>query len=152
MFVKDTEQLENEIAETDRLEKFFEDNSEDLKKITLAEYLETLLQEKNLSKAEVAKKSEIGEYIYHIFSGRKGSQKNSNRKIAREKILSIAISMQLSLKETQRLLYFSGNEKLYARNSWDGILIYALENKLSLQETNETLSSFSESPLLGVGR
>ena len=140
---KDTEQLENELATTKRLEKFFEDNAEDLKNFTLSEYLELLLQEKNLSKSEVIKKSELGDYAYNFFAGRKG-EKNSNKKAAREKILSLALAMNLSLKETQRLLYFSGNEKLYARNSWDSILIYALENNLSVTETNKTLDSFSE--------
>jgi len=143
MIEKDTQQLENELAETDELEIFLENNKEIFKNLSLAEYLESLLREKNLSKKEIIKKSLLNEvYAYHIFGGRK---KNPSR----QKILSLALAMKLTPKETQKLLYYAGLEKLYVKNSWDSIILFALENKLSVEKTNNLLIKFSENPLLG---
>lgn len=57
--------------------------------------------------------------------------------------------MKLSVKETQYLLYYAGLEKLYVRNEWDSVIMYALANKLSVRSANELLSNFDEEPLLG---
>ena len=139
---KDTEELENELADSNNFEDFHNINEDNFQDFTLAQYLSYLLAEKNLSKADVVKKSELGDYAYHIFAGRK---KNP----ARNKILSIALAMELSIKETNYLLYYAGVEKLYIRNEWDSIIMYALENKLSVKSANELLNNFSEKPLLG---
>ena len=139
---KDTLQLENELAAAESIEEFFAGNEEFFQKFTLAQYLEFLLKEKNLSKAEVAKKSLLNPvYVYHIFAGRK--------KPSRLKILSLAVAMNLTVKETQRLLYFAGVEKLYIKNSWDSIILFALKNNLTIERTNNLLDKFSEKPLLG---
>ena len=140
---KDTEELENELAESQNLEKFFKDNVGNFQDFTLAQYLSYLLAEKNLSKAEVIAASELNQiYAYHIFAGRK---KNP----ARTKIISLALAMKLSVKETQYLLYYAGLEKLYVRNEWDSVIMFALENKLSVRSANELLNNFDEEPLLG---
>ena len=142
MLEKDTLQLENELVAAESFEQFFEDNAENFSNFTLAEYLEYLLKEKNLSKAEVAKKSLLNSvYVYHIFAGRKNP--------SRLKILAIAVAMNLTVKETQRLLYFAGVEKLYIKNSWDSVILFALENHFDIERTNNLLDKFSETPLLG---
>ena len=142
MIDKDTSQLENDLAAAESFEEFFADNEEFFQKFTLAQYLEILLQEKNLTKSEVAKKSLLNQvYVYHIFAGRK--------KPARQKILSVAVAMNCTVKETQRLLYFAGVEKLYVKNSWDSIILFALKNNFDVERTNNLLNKFSESPLLG---
>lgn len=142
MAEKDTAQLENELSTAESLEKFLDDNAENFCKLTPAQYLEQLLKEKNLSKAEVAKKSLLNTvYVYHIFAGRKNT--------SRLKILAVAVAMNLTVKETQRLLYFAGVEKLYVKNSWDSIILFALENNFNVERTNTLLQKFSEKPLLG---
>ena len=138
---KDTLQLENELAETDNLKKFFEENKANLRDFNLSEYLSYLLAEKNLSKTDIIKKSALGDYAYHIFAGRKNP--------SREKVLALALAMELSFDECQKLLYYAGVNKLYARDSWDDVIIYALKNKLGVEECNELLSDFDEKPLLG---
>lgn len=143
MAEKDTLQLENELTETEDLKEFLNDNKDFLENISLADYLNQLLVEKNLSKMEVVKKCALNQaYAYHIFAGRK---KNPSR----DKLICLALAMELSTKETQRLLYFSGNEKLYVKNSWDSIVWFALENKFTVERTNKLLHKFSERPLLG---
>ena len=133
MVAKDTEQLENEIGASDDVKKFLADNADNLRQFTLAEYLKHLLDEKNLSAAQVIRDSQLDEgYARHIFGGRKNP--------AREKILSIALAMKLSPKETDYLLYYAGHEKLYARNPWDAVIIFALENGKDVLQTNELLT------------
>lgn len=138
---KDTSQLENELSKTDNLKNFFEENKNNLRDFTLSEYLNYLLAEKNLSKTDIIKKSALGDYAYHIFAGRKNP--------SREKVLALALAMELSFDECQKLLYYAGVNKLYARDSWDDVIIYALKNKLGVEECNELLSDFDEKPLLG---
>lgn len=139
---KDTEQLENELAEAESVEDFLEENRKNFRDYTCAEYLSYLLVEKNLTKSEVIQKSELDQtYAYHIFAGRKNP--------SRLKIIALALSMKLSVEETQRLLYYAGAKRLYVRNEWDSIITFALQNGKSVLETNELLKNSGESPLLG---
>ena len=140
---KDTAQLENELTAAKNVENFLSDNQDNFKNYTLAEYLNKLLQEKNLTKTEIIKRSQLDTtYVYRVFSG-------VTKKPARTNVIAIALAMELSAKETNYLLYYAGVEKLYVRNEWDSIIFFALENKLSVIETNELLQDSNELPLLG---
>ena len=142
MPAKDTEQLENELTEADDVKSFLNDNAENFRQLTLAEYLRCSLNEKNLTKAQVIRDSQIDEgYAQHIFGGRKNP--------SREKILSLALAMGLTLKETDYLLYYAGHNKLYARNERDAVLTFALENHKTVLQTNELLEDLKMRPLLG---
>ena len=140
---KDTSELENELSKTEQIADFFDANEENFRDFDLSKYLNWLIEEKNLSKSEVIKKSELDYiYAYHIFSGRK-------KKTSRNKIISLALAMELSVEETQRLLYYANVEKLYVRNKWDGIILFALEKKFTVAQTNELLNEVSFANLLG---
>lgn len=142
MAEKDTEQLEHELKESESVEEFWERNREELRPFTLAEYLEHLLAEKGLSKAEVVRKSELDTvYGYHIFGGRK---KNP----AREKVLALALAMGLTVPETQRLLHYARVGSLYAREPWDNVILFALEHHKSVDETNRLLEDLHAGALL----
>lgn len=143
MSEKDTEQLQHELSSADTVNEYFAANQEHMRKCTLTEYLSQLLAEKHLSKKDVIKHAEIDElYVYHIFAGRK-------QKPSRRKMIAMALTMKLTPKETQHLLYYAGAEQLYVRNSWDSIIWHALERGLTVQETNELLASLSETEFLG---
>lgn len=139
---KDTRELQNELKKAEGLENFLVDNQKDFRRYTLAEYLERLLKEKNLSKGEVIEKSQLERlYAYHIFAGRK---KNPSR----EKVIAIALAMALTPEETQYLLYYAGAPQLYVRNPLDSVLWYALENRMSVVDTNIMLENMAELPLI----
>ena len=141
MSAKDTEQLENELTEAENVKDFLNDNAENFRQLTLAEYLRRSLNEKNLTKAQVIRDSQIDEgYAQHIFGGRKNP--------SREKILSLALAMGLTPKETDYLLYYAGHNKLYARNERDAVLTFALENHKTVLQTNELLEELKLSPLI----
>ena len=142
MTAKDTAQLEHELTEADDVKTFLDANAENFRKFTLAEYLRRLLAEKNLSKAQVIRDSQLDEgYAQHIFGGRKNP--------SREKILSLALAMHLTPKETDYLLYYAGHSKLYARNERDNVFAFALENCKTVLQTNALLTDLAMEPLLG---
>lgn len=113
---KDTEQLENELANAEYVEDFLHDNKDNFKNFTLAEYLNKLLVEKNLTKSEVITNSQLDKtYVHRVFSG-------ITKKPARQNVIALALALKLSPKETNYLLYYAGVEKLYVRNEWDSII------------------------------
>ena len=108
----------------------------------LNEYLQKLLEEKNLERADVIEQSGLNrEYAYHIFSGKKNNP-------SRQKILALAIAMGLNLDEIQYLLRYAQHGILYPRNAWDAVIISAVEQKLSVLQTNELLESLGETLFL----
>ena len=139
---KDTEELNNELIEADGVEGFLEDNQENFREYTLSEYLALLMEDKKMTKAEVIAKSELEQvYAYHIFAGRK-------KKPARNKILALALALELTPEEAQRLLYYAGCERLYVRSSWDSVILYALGHHMSVIDTEALLLDLTEKPLL----
>ena len=141
---KDTEELKDGLRQASGLESFLVDNQKEFRRYTLAEYLNHLLEEKRLSKADVVRESRLERvYGYHIFAGRK---KNPSR----NKVISLALAMKLAPEETQYLLYYAGAEQLYVRNPRDSILWYALDHHMSVLDTNIMLQKMSEEPLLNA--
>ena len=141
---KDTDELKDGLRQASGLEGFLVDNQKEFRRYTLAEYLNQLLDEKHLSKADVVRESRLERvYGYHIFAGRK---KNHSR----NKVISLALAMKLAPEETQYLLYYAGAEQLYVRNPRDSILWYALDHHMSVLDTNIMLQKMSEQPLLNV--
>ena len=49
------------------------------------------------------------------------------------------IAAHLTIEETQTLLKYAGEGKLYARDARDGMVIHALNHKLDIWKTNELL-------------
>ena len=137
---KNTGELFTELKGEKNLSGYFRRNNEEFV-LPLNEYLEKLLTEKNLTKKEVIERSGLNrEYAYHIFSGLK---KNPSR----SKILAIAMAMELDLEEIQYLLRYAGLGLLYPRNQWDAVIISAVEQKLSVTQTNELLYRLGEKTL-----
>ena len=71
-------------------------------------------------------------YVYHIFGGQKANP-------SRDKVLVLALAMELSPKETQHFLHYAGAGALYVRDHFDSVIWYALEHKLGVTETNLVL-------------
>ena len=139
---KNTDELFVELREGNDVKNYLRQNRDEFVR-PLSEYLGSLLAQKNLSKQAVIEKSGIQrEYAYHIFSGLK---KNPSR----QKILALAFAMNLTLEETQYLLRYAKQSPLYPRNPWDSVIISAIDQKLSVLQTNELLSQLGETLFLG---
>ena len=140
-FGKSTDELFTELKTEKNLEGWRSRNQKEFVE-PLNEYLEKILEEKNLSKHEVIENSGLNrEYAYHIFSGKKNNP-------SRPKILALAIALGLNLDEVQYLLRYAGQGVLYPRNDWDAVIISAVEQKLSVIQTNELLHDLGETLLL----
>ena len=141
-YAKDTNDLFTELHENGNIKNYLRRNRDEFV-LPLGEYLENLLAQKNLTKQAVIEKSNVQrEYAYHIFSGLK---KNPSR----PKILALAFAMELNLEETQYLLRYAKQSPLYPRNPWDSIIISAIEQKLTVLQTNELLNQLGETIFLG---
>lgn len=139
MHEKDTDQLFEELKIQPDVEVFLAENQTEFT-VPLHEYLNRLLKEKNLSKKDVVHSLNFDKkHAYHIFSG--------NKKPSRKKLLAIARAMNLNLTETQYLLRYGGFAILYPRDPYDAVIISAIENNLSLAETELFLEQLGELPL-----
>lgn len=104
---------------------------------SLADYLQQLLDEKDLERVDVVRKAGLNEtFGYQIFMGQRGASRN--------KVLQLAFAMKLSLKETGRLLQAAGANGLYCKNRRDAIIIFCLDRGYGLQKTDEELYRFNE--------
>ena len=130
-----TDKLGADLKQQKDIHTFLENNKDKLLDMNLPKYLDELLAQ------NVIKKSGLPvTYAYKIFSGQKHT--------ARNRILALAIAMQLSIDETNHLLNYAEHSSLYPRNPWDTIIMYALQRHLSVIETNILLTDAKASPLL----
>lgn len=136
MYDKDTDELFEELKIQPDVENFLAENFSELT-IPLHEYLNKILQKKKLSKSEIVKQLNFDRnHAYHIFAG--------DKKPSRQKLLAISRAMNLNLDETQYLLRYAGFAILYPRNAWDAVIISAIQQNLSVRETNYLLEQLGE--------
>lgn len=133
---KDTSKLLEELQNCAEFTRFYSENeSELLPRAELSYYLDELIKKHNIKKSEAIKRSELSEvYAYQIFSGIRVPE--------RKKLLSLAIGMGLELDEIQNLLKCTGYAQLYAKNTFDCILIFGICKKLSVVEINYMLFDY----------
>lgn len=124
-----------EILKKSSLEAYLKENSGDLIENPLCDYLASLIDEKNLNKAEVIKKSNIQtNYAYQIFSG--------TRIPSRDKLIALCFGLDLTLDEAQTLLKYAGFAQLYPKNKRDSIIISSLKNHTSVIKCNILLEEY----------
>lgn len=99
---------------------------------SFSEYMCAFIKKHQLFESDVIKASEISRtYAYQILNGSKNP--------GREKVLALCIAAGMNYEETQRALTLANLGKLYPRRKEDSIVIFALEHKLSILQTNELL-------------
>ena len=106
--------------------------------ITFPEYLNTQMASHHLTASELIREAHLQRnYGYQILDGK--------RNPSRDKALCLAL--HLNITDTQRALNISQNGQLYSKSRRDSILIFAIEKKLSVMDTNELLFEMNE-PIL----
>lgn len=107
---------------------------------TCARLLREILEKEKISAPEWIVGTNISKsYGYQILRG--------ERTPGRDILLRTALVVHLSLKETQRLLAVGGCGALYPRVRRDAAVIFALNQKMTLRETEELISSLPERSL-----
>ena len=141
MIRKTTTQLLKELENFNTFEEYENANRDSMINKNLSEYLTDLLNERNLTKAEVIRKAELSDgYTYQIFSGLKTAPK-------RDKLICLSIGMGLSVNETNSVLKIAGLSPLYPKIKRDSIIIINMNNNKSVVEINEALYNEGEDTL-----
>lgn len=108
--------------------------------LTFPQTLRDLLEQAGISAPEWMAASNISKsYGYQILRG--------ERTPGRDILLRTALALRLSLKETQRLLAVGGCGALYPKVRRDAAVIFALNQKMTLLQAEELLSSLPERSL-----
>jgi hypothetical protein len=130
-----TEELLQELLNTSDVRAIADKHC--MPKRSLSAYLQQLLDEKGLERADVVRGAGLNEtFGYQIFMGQRGASRN--------KVLQLAFAMGLTLREANRLLQAAGANDLYCKNRRDAIIIFCLDHGYGLQKTDEELYRFSE--------
>ena len=130
--MKTTDELVNEIKNSSDILDYMEHNQTEMQLNSFTECLNSWLKEKNLSKADVIKKSNLNRvYVYQIFSGKKYP--------SRDKVIALAFGLGLNADETQAFLKQAGYRELYPRDPRDAILLFAINQGKRLMDANEML-------------
>lgn len=107
---------------------------------TCARLLREILEKAKISASEWIAGANISKsYGYQILRG--------ERTPGRDILLRTALVVQLSLEDTQRLLAVGGCGALYPKVRRDAAVIFALNQKMTLLETEELISSLPERSL-----
>lgn len=138
--IKDTDELPQELMNTPDLERFLQENEDHFRSSNITDALNSLLQSKQLSRAELANRSCTSEvYFYQLFSGRRFPSRN--------RLLCICFGAAATLEETQCILRQCGFATLYAANRRDAIIIHSLLHSQDLYQVNDVLFTENEETL-----
>ena len=130
--MKTTDELAHEINRSDNILDYFAENRGEMQLDSLPEYLESWLNQKGCSKADVVRRSNLNKaYVYQIFSGKKYP--------SRDKVIALAFGLGLDDKEVQMLLKQAGYRELYPRDPRDALLLYAIGHHKGIIDANELL-------------
>ncbi len=129
---KSTDELLNEIKQTNEIKKYIEKNEAEFEDKPLHELLNDIIKEKKLKKSEVIKGSGLNRvYAYQILAGKKTP--------SRDKLISFCFGLHLDVDGTNSLLKSAGMPVLYARNKRDSIIIFAINSGKSVFIANDLL-------------
>ena len=129
---KSTDELLNQLKKKKNIEEFFKENGSELIFDSLSKMIDFFMKQKGLKKADVVRRSMLGNYAYSIING---NRKNPER----DKLIMLCFRLTLTADEANRLLKMSSNGELYVRNPRDLVLIYALDRSQSVIEANNKL-------------
>lgn len=109
--------------------------------LQLSEYILNVSTSKGLKKVDIIKNAHIYRtYGYEILNGKKLPSRN--------KLLQICIGNKFTLVETNKSLTLAKLGVLYAKDPRDSIIIYTINNKLSLIHTNIILDDHNFEPFV----
>lgn len=120
-----------------RVDKAIHDSSEPAE---FCHYLYELMSEKDLKAKDIVNEAGMERsYFYHILSGKKIPSRNI--------VIRIGLCMNASLNEMNKMLLLSQQGTLYPKIRRDAAIIYCIDKKYSMSETNDFLTRLGEAPL-----
>ena len=107
-------------------------------------YIKDVLQsrQQTLNIPEIAELTGLSRsYLYQLIPAKDTPPKTVKSNPDRKILLAIALVLKFSVDETQHLLKYANEPELYPRRKFDAVIIYALERRLRLVDTNILLAS-----------
>lgn len=136
MYDKMTVMLEDASSYND----FYENNKTNLKQKDSVEVWKRAFSEVKIKKSDVIEKADIGyTYFYDILRGDKHPTRNI--------LIKLFLAAELNLSICQEILYTYDSAYLYPDVKRDSIVIFAINNHLTLSQTNRLLEKYNEQPL-----
>ena len=127
-----TDLLVNKLLESENIDTFISQHKENLKSLDFCHYLYQLAEHRSLRISDVLKKAQLSEsYGYQLFNG--------HRLPSRDKVIQLIFGLELDLQEANKLLKVAGKSELYVRDQRDAIILFALNKKWSLNDTEMLL-------------
>lgn len=131
--------LTYKVQTPEELNKYI-DNIDKYKDIDFITYFDTIMKKHNHKKSDLAKNSNISRtYVYQLLNG--------SKKPSRDNIITLCITSEFTLEETIRCLEISNEGILYPKSKRDSLIIYSINHKLTINETNELLFKEKEATL-----
>lgn len=123
------------------LEKFIESNTAEMALPQFHTYISELCRAAGQVPEQVIRKAAIDRtYGHQLFNG--------TRKPSRDKVIQLAFGFGLDVDGTQELLKLAQKNALYPRIKRDAAILYCLNKRLDIQETQSVLQAL-EQTLLG---
>lgn len=122
------------------LEKYTQEIMSHCPAQSFPEYLNQCLNASGLTPAQLIKDAQIQRnYGYQILNG--------TRNPGRSRVIALCLALSLPLEDTQRALTLAGESILYPKSPRDSILIFSINKKMSVADTNLLLDSKGEETL-----
>lgn len=140
---KRTEELLNEIENCEQIKEYLADNGEEICRLSLSDHLRAMLQKYGVKKSELFRRAgQAGSnYGYELF-------RDDTKTPSRDILLAICLAFPMTIAETQTALRCAGLSVLYPRDARDAYILFALKNKLTVDELDELLEEQKLSTLL----
>lgn len=140
---KSTTTLFQMLNNSNNISTFLDNYDAELEPIKFVDYLNKLAFEKKYIITDIIARGSINEsYCYQIFQG--------IRKPSKDKIIQIGFAMGLNLYELNRLLRAGEKSELYCRNKRDAIIIFGINNHMSLIDVEEIMMDNELKSLTGL--
>lgn len=136
-----TQELLLILQEAEAVDPLLNDLSEQMNAPAFHDQLSQYMEERNLSASKLGEITMLSRsFVYQLCSG--------DRVPGRDIVLRLALALELTVSETQQFLRLAQRGTLYPRVQRDAILIFCLNRKKGLCETDELLTSHGELSLL----
>ena len=123
-----------ELVACDSLEEYLDGHEDMFGSEGVPLLLEQMMQQRCLSKAELARRAVTSEvYLHQVLSGR--------RNPSRDRLLCFCLAMESGLGQVQQLLMTGGHSALLTSSKRDVVMFYCLIRHKTILETNEYLDS-----------
>lgn len=129
-----TSDLLRRLFKSPDLEKFIQIHSDEMEMPSFHAYISDICKSSGKVPEQVIKRAAIERtYGHQLFNG--------TRKPSRDKVIQLAFGLELDTDGTQELLRIAQKNQLYPKIKRDAAILYCLENKKDVLETQSVLQS-----------